>query len=212
MLYLGDVCMFFFCRQALVAQPRPGSYYTPVPMMLSPAGPGLDGTLRSTLSVPMLGPPLVPTWDGEPCPVHGLGIPPPPPPFLARRSASIYDMRPYATLPLPLPAPPPLSLPPPATMGRRPPSQGIPIPPHLLPPMMRPRPLVYPADAFAPPEPLPMRDPEKKSLTPIPPKEEVEERPRKRKCCRGPMLILWIILGVIAFGIVLGIVLNLTIA
>jgi hypothetical protein len=100
--------------------------------------------------------------------------------------------------------------------------------------MMRPRPVVVATTNEGQPlapEPLPMRDPEKggmKSPTPVPPplsknghhgmmssgaskQESVESQKRKIQCCKGHFLVMWIILGIIAFGILLATVLSVTI-
>ncbi|XP_066995357.1 cleavage and polyadenylation specificity factor subunit 7 isoform X2 [Anabrus simplex] len=76
-------------------------------------------------------------------------------------------------------------------------------PPVLLPPMLRPRPLVMAADVPAPPEPLPVRDP-KVSVSPLPPKDAAV-RPH---CCKGNIVVFWIILAIIFVGIVLGVILR----
>ncbi|MPD04051.1 hypothetical protein E2C01_099720 [Portunus trituberculatus] len=123
--------------------------------------PGPPGTVKSARSVPAL---ALATWDGEPCPVHGgapmpapyHGPPPPMGPPPPRRGTSIYDLRgTYATLPA---RPPPGDRRSLAGSGLAPPPPpGAPhgIPPHLLPPMARPLPLVVDEKGHA--EPLPVR-------------------------------------------------------
>lgn len=130
------------------------------------------GTLRSMNS-------MGPVWDRDPCPVHHVAMGMiTPTPFPMER----------------LPPPPPMT----------PISFGGPItpPPILLPPMLRPRPLVVPADTPAPPEPLPVREP-KIAV----PDFTLEPKP-KRYCCKGNIVILWIILSVVCFGILLCVALS----
>lgn len=106
-----------------------------------------------------------------------------------------------------VPPPPPLVLPP---VGGPPlPPMGPPPflpPPHLMPPMMRPRPYVYPA------EPLPTRDPYR-SKTPVlqPPKMEQDYYSVDQVCCKGHLIVLWIILAVVTIGVILGIILGVTV-
>ncbi|KAK7793257.1 hypothetical protein R5R35_010249 [Gryllus longicercus] len=141
------------------------------------------GTLRSVQST-------LSTWDGEPCPVHhmqmpmGLLLPPPP--------AQLYPVM-AVPLPAPPPPPPPPPLPPP------------PPPPVLLPPMLRPRPLVLAAEAAGRPEPLPVRDP-KTSVSPLPPKDGAG--PPQVHCCKGNIIVLWVVLGIICVGILLAVILR----
>jgi hypothetical protein len=70
--------------------------------------------------------------------------------------------------------------------------------------MLRPRPLVLPADNPAPPEPLPVRDP-KSSVSPLPPKEREQT---SIHCCKGHIIVLWIILSIIFVGVLLGVILR----
>ncbi|KAL1420448.1 hypothetical protein MTO96_024272 [Rhipicephalus appendiculatus] len=168
-------------------------------------------------------------------PAHGHPPPPatpqqgmhPPPPMSAqatmRRFGSMFDVRPgfypltaldrksmhgsMSVLNVP-PAPLPPVLPP----GGRPPlcpPMGPPPflpPPHLMPPMMRPRPYVYPA------EPLPTRDPYR-SKTPVlqQPKMEQDYYSVDQVCCKGHLIVLWIILAVVTIGVILGIILGVTV-
>lgn len=176
------------------------------------------GTLRSTRSVPAL---ALATWDGEPCPVHGHGIPlypGPPGSGTLRRHGSMFDMR--SAYPPPHPAFLMNHMPPPPPMMDKKSFHGSlqmlaggphQIPSHLLPPMMRPRPFVIPAGA----EPLPMRDPYK-MRTPPPsgyaPSKTEDPYSVDQVCCKGHLIVLWIILAVVTIGVILGIVLGVTIA
>ncbi|XP_021914347.1 pollen-specific leucine-rich repeat extensin-like protein 3 isoform X2 [Zootermopsis nevadensis] len=83
-----------------------------------------------------------------------------------------------------------------------------PPPPMLLPPMLRPRPLVLSAENTAPPEPLPVRDP-KSSVSPLPPKER---KKTSTHCCKGHIIVLWIVSSIIFVGVLLGVVLRFVIA
>lgn len=138
------------------------------------------------------------TWDGEPCPVHYGPLPSPPglPPGMP------------PGMPLGMPPgmpPPPLMMPPGYAIGVPTMMLAAPVPPPpaiLLPPMMRPRPLVFPAAPTTPtpPEPLPVREP-KSAFASLPPKEAVA--PRRKICCRGGCIVLWIIVGLILVGALL---------
>ncbi|XP_076313211.1 uncharacterized protein LOC143226304 [Tachypleus tridentatus] len=181
-------------------------------------GPFRSGTLRSTRSVPAL---AIATWDGEPCPVHGGHSMHPhgPPPNVMRRYGSLYDLRGpiYNTGP-----PPPmldkkmfhgsmqmLPMGPPPPFHPSPLQTNAPIPPLFLPPMMRPRPMVYPAVGM---EPLPMRDPYKLRTPPPGYSSKVEDQYTVDKvCCQGHLIVLWIILAVVTIGVILGIILGVTI-
>lgn len=153
---------------------------------------------RSTRSVPAL---ALATWDGEPCPVHGHGIPPPPL-FHAgtmRRHGSLFDVR-----------PPALFGPPPGPLMDKKSFHGsmqLVNTPWYAPPLMRPRPLVVPAGA----EPLPVRDPFRRPPG-YPPSKMAEDPDYDKVCCKGHLIVLWIILGVVTVGVILGIVLGVTIA
>ena len=59
------------------------------------------------------------------------------------------------------------------------------------------------------PSHLPIRD-SKLNRSPLPPKEE--GRGSELGCCSGHFVVVWIILGIITFGILLGIILKFTIA
>ncbi|UYV67478.1 hypothetical protein LAZ67_5000837 [Cordylochernes scorpioides] len=162
-----------------------GDDESPIMARYHPRG---GGTLRSSRSVPAL---AMATWDGEPCPVHGGRGPPSP----RHHCGSVMDfmpphrtLKPYHHGSLPLLAPPP------------PPSMTPYPPPHLLPPFFRPRPYVIPA-AF---EPLPVRDPFK-ARTPLPHHHYAHsykgyEEEDDSLCCKGHLIVLWIILGVVTCG------------
>lgn len=88
--------------------------------------------------------------------------------------------------------------------------------PHqfMMPPMMRPRPFVFPAAGA--PEPLPVRDPYKMRTPPASgyagSKAADDAYSVDQVCCKGHLIVLWIILAVVTVGVVLGIVLGVTIA
>lgn len=84
--------------------------------------------------------------------------------------------------------------------------------PYMMPPMMRPRPFVFPAG-----EPLPVRDPYKMRTPPASgyagsTKVADDAYGVDQVCCKGHLIVLWIILAVVTVGVVLGIVLGVTIA
>ena len=79
------------------------------------------------------------------------------------------------------------------------------------------------------PSHLPMRDPKSRQMSPLPPKDGAnggaygmggggggggskEKDDGGLACCSGHFVVIWIILGIITFGILLGIVLKFTIA
>ncbi|KFM70217.1 hypothetical protein X975_19763, partial [Stegodyphus mimosarum] len=177
------------------------------------------GTLRSTRSVPAL---ALATWDGEPCPVHGHGVPL----FhhqhsvglsnggTLRRHGSLFDVRlPYYGHPPPFG--PPIQYPaPPAPVLEKKSFHGslqMIGNPYLLPPLMRPRPFVIPAGA----EPLPVRDPYKMRTPPASAyagSKADDAYSVDQVCCKGHLIVLWIILAVVTIGVILGIVLGVTIA
>ncbi|XP_045600345.1 atrophin-1 isoform X2 [Procambarus clarkii] len=147
----------------------------------------------------------------------------PPPSGASRRVNSIYDMRlasppgaMYGTLPgRTLPADR-RSLAGSAILG--PAAAGAPpgIPPHLLPPMARPLPLVV--DEKGNPEPLPVRKTADKNGT-LPPgvvakvaasvgQLESEAEEKNRVCCRGGACVAWVILAVICLGVLLAVMLR----
>ena len=184
--------------------------------------------MKSAKSVPAL---LAATYDGEPCPVHHIGMHPGPPMSMPpmmhhgyatmgppRRAASIYDMRMmsppppptiYGTLPHPMPAADARSMAG-SMMGPAAPGAPLGIPPQLLPPMARPRPLVIGEGGT--PEVLPVRGAHDKGAAL--PKSILaskaaagavadEDNMKKRFCWRGGMCVGWIILGVVVVGILL---------
>ncbi|XP_054708447.1 uncharacterized protein LOC129218249 [Uloborus diversus] len=175
------------------------------------------GTLRSTRSVPAL---ALATWDGEPCPVHGHGVPlfhhQHPHNGLSnagtmRRHGSLFDVRlPYFGHP---PFGPPVQFPAPPTLLEKKSFHGsMQLNPYMVPPMMRPRPYVIPAGA----EPLPVRDPYKMGRTPpasaYAGSKADDAYSVDQVCCKGHLIVLWIILAVVTVGVILGIVLGVTIA
>ncbi|KAF0287202.1 hypothetical protein FJT64_014388 [Amphibalanus amphitrite] len=185
----------------------------PAVQLVPLAGGGGPPTIRSAQSVPLLlGPPGAGiTWDGEPCPVHHHGPPPPPmavgpmslPP--PPRAASLYELRvgtphsayapdgPLTTMTVDRkgrPAPPGSAL-------------GRPMmPPGLMPPMMRPRPIVRAENGAA--RELPVRDPRKASL--VPPSEPPPQRKEPVKC-GGFKKVMLISLSVIVLGVILAVAL-----
>ncbi|XP_065349063.1 uncharacterized protein LOC135945358 [Cloeon dipterum] len=143
------------------------------------------------------------TWDGEPCPVHHPVMFLPPVATMASMqmpAATMNSMQmPVATMaPMHMPA---------ATLPRRPPAYDNSVV-MLMPPMLRPRPLVMPAASDAgPPEPLPMRDP--KQTLPRKEGSAASEKPlSKSSDCRGHSVVLWFIISIITIGVLLGAVLR----
>ena len=57
------------------------------------------------------------------------------------------------------------------------------------------------------PSKLPMREPKK--VSPVPSKDE---KKRGLGCCSGHFVVMWIILGIVTFGVLLGIVLKFTVS
>lgn len=155
------------------------------------------------------------TWDGElgeHC-LQGLhyamapglapGSPPPPGMLMLPPGYAMHGMPPAVMLAPPMgPMGPPPSMGPPMAMAMPVGPPMGPPPAILLPPMMRPRPLVFPAAPTTPtpPEPLPVREP--KAVLALPPKELMAPR-HKVKCCRGGCIVLWIIVGLILMGALL---------
>ena len=175
---------------------------------------------------PMLppGPPMLPPPSGPMTMPHPGGHMTLPHPGMNRRSNSIYDMRMmmppppapiYGTLP---------ARPPPSIAGDRRSVAGslmapslikgsTGIPPQLLPPMARPRPIVVSEDGVT--EPLPVRAPIDKhsSLPPdVAAKVAAESTGsidlKQRICCRGAPCVAWVILAVICIGILLTVMLR----
>ncbi|GFY43218.1 uncharacterized protein TNIN_120021 [Trichonephila inaurata madagascariensis] len=199
------------------------SQFSAVEPYHGPPGPFRNGgTLRSTRSVPAL---ALATWDGEPCPVHGHGVPlfhHQHPMGLSnagtlRRHGSLFDVRlPYFGHPPPPPphfGPPSLQYPPPPLMDKKSFHGSMQMlgNPYMMPPMMRPRPFVIPAPA----EPLPVRDPYKMRTPPASGyagSKADDTYSVDQVCCKGHLIVLWIILAVVTIGVILGIVLGVTIA
>ena len=59
------------------------------------------------------------------------------------------------------------------------------------------------------PSHLPMRDPKYRSNSS---KDSEKDRDRGLACCSGHFVVIWIILGIVTFGVLLGIVLKFTVA
>ncbi|XP_064486538.1 proline-rich protein 2-like [Ornithodoros turicata] len=78
-------------------------------------------------------------------------------------------------------------------------------PPMLMPPMMRPRPFVFPHS-----EPLPTRDPYRSQMK-LHGRTSEDDYSVDQVCCRGHLVVLWIILAVVTIGVILGIILGVTI-
>ena len=151
--------------------------------------------------------------------IHELAIPAlmPPPALLPPPPQAIYGQAPDPRHQFMIMAPPPSSLghAGPARMARmaRPgPSSLPPMPPaSLLPPMQR-RQLVV-NGKHGHPEPLPVRD-----APPLPPKIPPSDAASKatsakrpfsyNSCCQGNVVVLWVILAIIALGIVMAVVFS----
>jgi hypothetical protein len=188
------------------------------------------GTLRSTKSVPALT--LSSRLDRDPCPVHGNGLlmhacHPCYPSVSAsqtlnlRRFGSIADIRDPRmhsnTIPFLAPIPEnkqscglmPIYFSQPVTpISSTLPTNNIPL--HLLPPKLQTRPIIFPAYS----EPLPFRNPFKVS-SPVPSTQTVKmannyEINSDDVCCKGHLIVLWIILGVVTVGVISGIILAVT--
>ena len=169
-------------------------------------GRGLrTGTLRSTKSVPAL---AMATWDGEPCPIHGNGFPqcypclaqmvPPPNPM--RRFGSVMDVRndkKFSGGLMPVFCGPPQLSPPMSPMP--PPS----IPLQMIASKYNQRSMVFPAFSE--------RDPFKIS-SPVPSSHKFVNHSDYEDdvCCKGHLVVLWIILGVVTVGVISGIILAVT--
>lgn len=149
--------------------------------------------------VPMVHP--ASTWDGEPCPVHHLHAinaimapPPPPPAAMILSPMTTMSRRGTPSYPPSLPAPPP------------PTDKGIMM---LLPPMMRPRPLVLPAENASHPEPLPVRDPKSiHTISSTNRKDSVSLKDIDANACEGHTIVLWFIITIITIGVILAAVLR----
>lgn len=223
------------------AVPIPYPTMQPAPMLAAAAPPHLimapNGSIRSVHSVPMLAavqPAAAPTWDGEPCPVHHH---PPPLPL-----AALYGHTPaHPALSVAGPASVPPSVISGATTVRRARSVaeisngGFSMAAHHHPPpgtphldhksfhgsmhlahangatlLRGPPPSRVVLAENGAPSALPMRDP--KNRSPLPPKRDRDGGGGGIGCCSGHFVVIWIILGIITFGILLGIILRFTVA
>ena len=208
---------------------HPGYPPSQAPYPASVAGGYPGGTMKSAKSVPAL---VAPTYDGEPCPVHHGPMPPPGmpgppmsmPPMVhpgyatmgpPRRAASIYDMRMmsppptiYGTLPHPVGPADARSIAGSTVLGPAAPGAPLGIPPQLLPPMARPRPLVIGEGGTA--EVLPVRS--NKDKDGALPKallaakggagDPVDPKSKGPFCCKGGKVVFVAILSVIVLGII----------
>lgn len=211
----------------------PLSYTAVQPQMMGPmAQPQLimapNGSIRSVQSVPMLAA-TAPTWDGEPCPVHHHHHHHAPMPL-----AALYGMGQSGAISMGPPSVPPSVISGATTVRRArsvaeisnggyPLNPGTPhfdkksfhgsmhqvaIPNGQGGTLIRgPPPSRVVVGENGNPSTLPMRDP--KNRSPLPPKGEKDVG---LDCCSGHFVVIWIILGIITFGILLGIVLKFTIA
>ena len=62
------------------------------------------------------------------------------------------------------------------------------------------------------PSHLPIRDHTKSPMPPKDHKDHMDDHKKGVACCSGHFVVVWIILGIITFGILLGIVLKFTVA
>jgi len=205
------------------------------PQLMGPMAPpqflmAPNGSIRSVHSVPMLAaasaasiPPMSHTWDGEPCPVHHQPAMP---------LAALYGLGPHM---MNGPASVPPSIISGATTVRRARSiaeisnsgmyqvPSMPGTPHLDHKsfhgsmMIRGRdgnPKMVLTENGAPSH-LPMRDTKRGSTLPNNYSAKDFHNLQKEEglaCCSGHFVVLWIILGIITFGILLGVVLMFTVA
>ena len=213
-------------------QPQIMGPIAPPQLLMAP-----NGSIRSVQSVPMLAAtaaatpaPLSQTWDGEPCPVHhqpamplaalyGMGHPAAaismgpssvPPSIISgattvRRARSIAEISNASNYPM-LSAPATPHFDTKSFHGSMHLPQGV----HPPPMMLRPPPRMVLGENGAPSH-LPMRDP-KLNQSPLPPKDGMDGKSKGIACCSGHFVVMWIILGIITFGILLGIVLKFTVA
>jgi len=215
--------------------PHPGYGYDGYYPGYPPTAGYPQGTMKSTKSVPSMLAPTVdgepcpvhhhpPPGAPMPMPPPAMPMPMPHPSMVhpgyatmgpPRRAASIYDMRMmspmpniYGTLPHPAPAVAPDARSVVGSTIMSPQGLAVPvgIPPHLLPPMARPRPLVI-GEGGAP-EVLPVRGSQEKAAaiakSIIESKSGEDEKLAKQKfCCPGGMCVMWTILSFIVFGILL---------
>lgn len=207
--------------------PVGGHQMAPPQFLMAP-----NGSIRSVQSVPMLAaaasaasiPPMSHTWDGEPCPVHHQHAVP---------LAALYGLGPQM---MGGPASVPPSVISGATTVRRARSiaeisnsgmyqvPSMPGTPHMDHKsfhgsmMIRGNPHAHNhkmvmAENGAPSH-LPMRDPKRSTLPHGHSAKDSSMSPRKDDglaCCSGHFVVLWIILGIITFGILLGVVLMFTV-
>ena len=216
----------------------PGYPMQQMPQLMGPIAPpqflmAPNGSIRSVHSVPMLAansnmvpsmPPMSHTWDGEPCPVHHQAMH-----QSAMPLAALYGLGPQMVQG-------PASVPPSvisgATTVRRARSiaeisnsgmyqvPSMPGTPHMDHKsfhgsmMIRGNPkMVFSAENGAPSH-LPMRDHSGKRST-LPHGSHATKEVRKETgigCCSGHFVVLWIILGIITFGVLLSVVLMFTVA
>lgn len=214
----------------MVGYPMMPAPHMQVPMMM----PG-TGSIRSVQSVPMLSPPAH-TWDGEPCPVHhhhpmvplaalygmgggGVGYAPSMsmaysvPPSVISGATTVRRARSVAELSQPG-----------APHGHHYNHSHPPTPADTLEPgdrrslhasmaslghsqLSRPAGHRLVMGENGAPSKLPMR--EQKKVSPIPSKDGKE---KGIGCCSGHFVVIWIILGIVTFGVLLGIVLKFTVS
>ena len=180
--------------------------------------------------------PHAPTWDGEPCPVHhhmplaalySMNHQPPPPPALSlaagpasvppsvisgattvRRARSVAEISNHGGYLMPPPGTPHLEA---KSFHGSLHAMHMASAPHT-PAMVRSATLpaghhrVVLTENGAPSH-LPMRDP--KNRSPLPRKDDGKDL--GIGCCSGHFVVIWIILGIITFGILLAIILRFTI-
>ena len=220
-----------FFRYPQYAYPMPG--YPIQPQLMGPIAPpqflmAPNGSIRSVHSVPMLAsaasaaasiPPMSHTWDGEPCPVHHQYNQP------AIPLAALYGLGPQM---MTGPASVPPSVISGATTVRRARSiaeisnsgmyqvPSMPGTPHLDHKsfhgsmMIRGNPKMVLTENGAPSQ-LPMRDPKRSTLPHSAKDGTIMRKDDGLACCSGHFVVLWIILGIITFGILLGVVLMFTV-
>ncbi|RWS13202.1 hypothetical protein B4U79_03900 [Dinothrombium tinctorium] len=171
------------------------------------------GTLRSSRSVPGFVMTTMTTWDGEPCPVHGTNSPSRalsmspvslPPPMTVKRYNSVADLRGTNNSFFPM-----MTIVPPSINGDVG-GNKFPIAQMAANPQ---RPLFVPAFSE---HHLPLRDHYKVSPAPIQPMlssklKQQEAYGGEDVCCRGHLIVLWIILGVVTIGVISGIILGVTV-
>lgn len=180
-------------------------------------GGSTTGTLRSTRSVPALAFTTGSIDGSDPCPIHGGNHINP-----MRRHGSLFDMR----------APPvggPLSL---AGLDKKVfhgskhslinghPPQPPPMPPHYQ--------QFHEPPQYMPPHMMMMRNPQHplgvpmmldpaafkkghRAVIPGYPTKNVDPYSMEQVCCKGHLIVLWIILGVVTVGVILGIIMGVTI-